>query len=176
MARGTSLTDELKAQVLAGLLAGSGVREVSRATGVPLSTVSRLKNETMPQVLAGSPESSPEPSPAKNIGSKSVPKNAPLAAEPQAERATEVSQGELVQVGTPVGTQKNTAPNPLYALVSTLVSENLQTLIAHAQMARQPHWFEKQNADSIGVFDGIMADKTTRILEAAAAAQPLEAL
>jgi transposase-like protein len=64
----------------------------------------------------------------------------------------------------------------LFDLIGELASENARTLIVHAQLARSPQWFDKQDAHGMAVFDGVMADKTLRILEAAAAALPLEKL
>ena len=145
MARGQSLSDETKAQVLAALAAGGGVGEVSRQTGVPKGTVSRLKNELAPQVLA-----------------QSISEQSAVVA-PQLEQSR-ASVGTVGTVGTP----------PLYTLVAELLNENLMTLATHARMARAPEWFTKQDAHGIAAYDGGLADKTIRILEAAAAAQSLE--
>jgi len=59
-------------------------------------------------------------------------------------------------------------------LIAGVLTENLKTLAAQAVHARKPEWMNKQSADSLAVFYGVVADKTIRILEAAAAAQPLE--
>lgn len=79
----------------------------------------------------------------------------------------ELPATELEQIGT-------VKQNNLEALIARYLEANLTTLITHAEMARDPNWFKKQNASDIAVFDGVMSDKTIRILEAAAAAQSVE--
>jgi transposase-like protein len=49
--KGKAHTDEVRAQVIAALLAGQGVSEVARAYKVPKATVSRIKNELTPKQL-----------------------------------------------------------------------------------------------------------------------------
>ncbi len=70
-----------------------------------------------------------------------------------------------------VRTEKKEA---LHELVAGYLSENLTTLKAQAVHARNPNWLYLQGAESLAILHGVMADKAIRILEAAAAAQPLE--
>lgn len=49
--KGKAHSDEVRAQVIAALLAGQGVTEVARAYKVPKATVSRIKNELTPAQL-----------------------------------------------------------------------------------------------------------------------------
>ena len=175
MARGIQLTDEKRAQVIASLAAGNGVGEVSRQLGVPKATVSRLKNETMPKVLRDSRERVPTVE-TPPIDNDEEDEDALIDAEFERQHQREQLADECeMDPGTlatleQVGTQKK----PLFQLVSDLLEENLLTLTAHARMARDPKWFARQGAEAMGVFDGVMSDKTIRILEAAAAAQPLD--
>ena len=59
-------------------------------------------------------------------------------------------------------------------LIAGYLRENLRTLAAQSIHARDPHWMDKQGAEAFAILHGVMADKAIRILEAAAAAQPLE--
>ena len=52
MARGVPHSDETNAAVEAALLTGQGVTEVARSYNLPKSTVSRIKNELLPEQLA----------------------------------------------------------------------------------------------------------------------------
>ena len=61
-------------------------------------------------------------------------------------------------------------------LVADYLSENLTTLSAQAIHARKSDWLDRQNAESLAILHGVMADKAIRILEAAAAAIPIEKL
>jgi DNA-binding transcriptional ArsR family regulator len=176
MARGIQLTDEKRAQVIAALAAGDGVREVSRRLDVPVSTVSRLKNETMPKVLRESVP--PVETPDEPIGFIPIDDDEGALIDAEFERQhqreqladeCEMDPGTLANLEQ-VGTQKKS----LHQLVADLLTENLLTLAAHAKMSRDPKWFARQGAEAMGIFDGVMSDKTIRILEAAAAAQPLD--
>lgn len=51
MARGSPHTDETKAAVIAALLAGEGVNEISRRLQLPKQTVSRIRTEIVPEKL-----------------------------------------------------------------------------------------------------------------------------
>lgn len=51
MPRGKPHSEEVKAQVLAALLAGQGVNETARALNLPPKTVSRIKSEITPEKL-----------------------------------------------------------------------------------------------------------------------------
>lgn len=49
--KGRTHTNEVRAEVIAALLAGQGVNEVSRQYNVPKATVSRIKNGLAPEQL-----------------------------------------------------------------------------------------------------------------------------
>lgn len=51
MARGKAISDEVRAQVIAELLAGAGVSEVSRKLKLAHATVSRIKSTITPKKL-----------------------------------------------------------------------------------------------------------------------------
>lgn len=51
MPKGKAHSDEVRAQVIAALLAGQGVSDVARRYKVPKATVSRIKNELTPAQL-----------------------------------------------------------------------------------------------------------------------------
>lgn len=51
MVKGKAHSDEVRAQVIAALLAGQGVNDVARRYKVPKATVSRIKNELTPTQL-----------------------------------------------------------------------------------------------------------------------------
>ena len=158
MARGKAYDDGQKAQVIAALMTGQGVREVSRALNVPLSTVSRLKKELAPMVREA----------AVNLDARSD--------EEAAENGFgEAFQGEdveddIARVMPEVGTQKKALPE----LVAELLTTNVETLSTIAHFVRRPAYLDQQGAESLAVLYGVIADKTIRILEAHAAAQPLE--
>jgi transposase-like protein len=71
-----------------------------------------------------------------------------------------------------IGTEKK---ERLEDLIAGYLSENFQTLSAQAIHARDKDWLRIQGAESLAILHGVMADKAIRILEAAAAAQPLPA-
>jgi transposase-like protein len=116
-------TDETKARVVAALMAGQGVSEVSRATGVPKATVSRIKNDLAPEIMEQ------------------------------------------------VGTEKK---ERLENLIADCLAANLTTLRHISEFARRPDWLIAQSAHDLAMFYGVTADKAVAILEAHAAAQPLE--
>lgn len=60
-------------------------------------------------------------------------------------------------------TQKGTS---LDVLLSDYVRENLKTLREQAKIFRDPVWLKKQEASSLAVLHGVLADKTIRLLEA----------
>lgn len=49
--RGKAHSDEIRAQVMAALLAGQGVTETAKQYKIPHQTVSRIKNEILPEQL-----------------------------------------------------------------------------------------------------------------------------
>lgn len=51
MARGVPHTDETRTEVMAALLTGQGVSEVAARYKLPKATVSRIKNELLPEQL-----------------------------------------------------------------------------------------------------------------------------
>ncbi len=51
MARGKAHSDDIRAQVIAAILAGEGVSDISRRLQLPKATVSRLRNEVAPEKL-----------------------------------------------------------------------------------------------------------------------------
>lgn len=51
MARGKAHSEETRATVMAALLAGQGVTEIARQYQVPKATISRIKNEVLPDEL-----------------------------------------------------------------------------------------------------------------------------
>jgi hypothetical protein len=63
-------------------------------------------------------------------------------------------------------------------VIAGLIEEHLQaSLKAAVNIAKQTDnadWLNKQDADKLGVFYGIVTDKSVRILEAAEAANPSE--
>jgi len=61
----------------------------------------------------------------------------------------------------------------LVELISAYLCENLRTLRAQSIFFRSPTWLFRQPAGELAVLHGVMADKALRILEAAAAAEPL---
>lgn len=61
-------------------------------------------------------------------------------------------------------------------LIADCLSENLTTLAAISRfVAENPSWMRKQRADELANFYGVTADKAVRILEAQAAARPVQA-
>lgn len=58
-------------------------------------------------------------------------------------------------------------------LIVNYLSANLAALEAQANHSTKPEWLSKQSADQLAILHGVMADKAIRILEAAAAAEPL---
>ena len=114
--------------------------EISRALGVPKSTVSRIKRELAPQVLAE--------------------QKAPM---------------ENAQLAT-IEPHRATPHKDISQLVADYLSESLKTLAAHAVHVRDPLWLQKQNADDIAALNAVIADRSIRILEAMAAAMPLDDL
>ena len=50
-------------------------------------------------------------------------------------------------------------------LVAQYMGEALQTLIAHARMAREPDWFFQQDAHQIGIYTGVTHDKLGGMLK-----------
>jgi transposase-like protein len=71
-----------------------------------------------------------------------------------------------------IGTEKK---KNLAELIADTLTENLLALQSIAIHGRDKAWQERQNASDLGVFYGVVADKTIRILEAHVAAQPVEA-
>jgi hypothetical protein len=51
MARGKAHSDDIRAEVIAALLAGEGVNDVARRMQLPKQTVSRIRNDVMPEQL-----------------------------------------------------------------------------------------------------------------------------
>lgn len=52
-------------------------------------------------------------------------------------------------------------------LIRVYLNENLETLRAQAEFARDPEWLRGQPASEFAVLHGVLADKAIRILEAA---------
>lgn len=51
-------------------------------------------------------------------------------------------------------------------LVSSLLEANLETLRVHTELARDKAWTHRQSAAELATFDGVLSDKTFRLLEA----------
>jgi transposase-like protein len=59
-------------------------------------------------------------------------------------------------------------------LIGNYLNQAFITLTAQAVEVAKPAYIERQNAESLAILHGVIADKTIRILEAAAAAQKIE--
>lgn len=57
--------------------------------------------------------------------------------------------------------------NDIGDLIRAYLDENLETLRAQAEFARDPDWLRGQPASEFAVLHGVLADKAIRILEAA---------
>lgn len=184
--RGKSHSDETRAQVVAALLSGQGVGEVSRALSVPKATVSRIKNELAPEVLQRSRDAQTEAAVAGAVeGLQQMAENdEPTDEEIDAVHERDFERNEAadeaeIETSTlarleQVGTQKNT--HSLDQLISIYLRANLDALARQTVVAGDFKYIARQSAENLAVLHGVMADKAIRILEAAAAAQPLEDL
>ena len=115
MARGKPHSDELKAAVLAALIAGEGVEEVAEHFNLPLATVGTWKKEINPKQFE---------------------------------------------------TLRNKKQKNFGDLLSSYLSETLETLSIQARHFRDKDWLERQSAAELGVLHGIQTDKAIRLLEA----------
>lgn len=116
MARGKAHSPEVKAAVIAALLAGQGVNEVAKEHGLSSSVVSRMKSE---------------------IGSQ-----------------------RLEQVGV----QKK---ERLVDLIEAHLTASLKGAAKVAEQAHDDIWRNKQPADALAVFYGVLSDKAFRLVEVA---------
>ncbi len=174
MARGVAHSNETRAQAVAALLAGQGVNQVSRDFGLPKTTVSRMKKDLAAPIAREA---------VAQVGESATPVEA--ASDSASDFEEDVEDGffgsfependfeseQFESRPTAVGTQKKSVEQ----LVAELLTANLETLTAQAIIFRDSAWLKSQPAGEVAVLYGVMADKTIRILEAAAAAQPLEA-
>jgi predicted HAD superfamily Cof-like phosphohydrolase len=62
----------------------------------------------------------------------------------------------------------------LASLIESHLHASLEAAAAIASQASNAEWRNKQDADKLGVFYGILTDKSVRILEAAESAAPVE--
>jgi CheY-specific phosphatase CheX len=58
-------------------------------------------------------------------------------------------------------------------MIAGYLADNFTALRAQCVAASDPEYIKKQSGESLAILHGVMADKAIRILEAAAAAQPV---
>ena len=199
--RGKAHSDETRAAVVAAIATGQSVRGISRELDVPLATVSRIKNEiakpmlqkaraqadasaatasaatskakaaTKEQFTAKKSRSSELHSKSNDDFNQAVQDGFDEAFESDDDDAGDVPTEDFVSDSAEVGTQKK----GIDELVSDYLSELFITLRAQTRVVANPKYIFKQPAGELAVLHGVMADKAIRILEASAAAKPLEA-
>lgn len=71
----------------------------------------------------------------------------------------------LGEIGPEAFVKARNGQKTLEELIEELARENMLTLINHTKQARDPEWFKRQNAADLAVMDGVMTDKTVRIVQ-----------
>lgn len=143
MARGHKHDLDLKAQVLAALLAGTSPPVAARQFSVPLTTVYAWRKE--PRVMAVTGE-------ILNAARVQV-------------RDEDGEDGDLKRPGSRLDS------DALGALLGEYLAAGLRALRAQAEMSADREWFSSQNAADLAMFHGVLADKVIRILSALRAAE-----
>jgi hypothetical protein len=184
MPRGTKRSNVDRAQVVAALLTGQGVREVSRALDVPVATVSRIKNDLAKPIAAKALKGTGDVDPtAPVLPDEAENFQADVEAGLRGDDDLDDDDDDLDDIEPShylddrfgleqVGTQKK--ERSLEQLIHGYLNAGLETLAIQAVVARNPRYLMRFSPESMAVLHGVIADKMIRILEFAEAAKPVE--
>lgn len=71
----------------------------------------------------------------------------------------------FAEIGPEQYTKAREGQKSLVDLIEELARENFTTLIEQSKLARNAEWFNRQNAADIAVLQGVMTDKTVRVVQ-----------